>query len=59
MRKDLKIRLDILTELTSQVIKYLPDIMRGFDYYTGMVFEFLIVIRQIKEHYLVVVVTII
>lgn len=39
--KDLKIRLDILTELTSsQVIKYSPDIMRGFDYYTGMVFEF-------------------
>ncbi len=39
--KELKIRLDILTNLTSaKIIKYSPDIMRGFDYYTGMVFEF-------------------
>lgn len=38
---ELKSRLDILKELTSvELIKYSPDIMRGFDYYTGMVFEF-------------------
>lgn len=38
--KELKQRLDILTELTSsRIIKFSPDIMRGFDYYTGMVFE--------------------
>ena len=38
--KELKIRLDTLIELTSsKVIKFSPEIMRGFDYYTGMVFE--------------------
>ncbi|WP_338635184.1 histidine--tRNA ligase [Spirobacillus cienkowskii] len=38
--QDLKQRLDILTTLTSsECIKFAPDIMRGFDYYTGMVFE--------------------
>ena len=38
--KELKIRLDALTELSSsKVIKFSPEIMRGFDYYTGMVFE--------------------
>jgi histidyl-tRNA synthetase len=37
---ELKQRLDILTTLTSsECIKFAPDIMRGFDYYTGMVFE--------------------
>jgi histidyl-tRNA synthetase len=38
--KELKLRLDALIELTStQCIKFSPEIMRGFDYYTGMVFE--------------------
>ncbi|APJ04118.1 histidine--tRNA ligase [Silvanigrella aquatica] len=38
--KELKQRLDILIELTSaNCIHFSPDIMRGFDYYTGMVFE--------------------
>ncbi|WGL60229.1 histidine--tRNA ligase [Pigmentibacter sp. JX0631] len=39
--KELKLRIDALKELTSsECILYSPDIMRGFDYYTGMVFEF-------------------
>ncbi|WP_158999547.1 histidine--tRNA ligase [Pigmentibacter ruber] len=39
--KELKLRIDILKELTSaECIVYSPEIMRGFDYYTGMVFEF-------------------
>jgi histidyl-tRNA synthetase len=38
--KELKLRLDTLIDLTSsKIIKFSPDIMRGFDYYTGMVFE--------------------
>ena len=38
--KELKNRIDSLIELTSEkVIKFSPEIMRGFDYYTGMVFE--------------------
>ncbi len=37
---ELKKRIDILKELTnSHCVKFSPDIMRGFDYYTGMVFE--------------------
>ncbi len=38
--KELKLRLEVLIELTSsKSIKFSPSIMRGFDYYTGMVFE--------------------
>ena len=38
--KELKLRLDALIVLTSfESIKFSPEIMRGFDYYTGMVFE--------------------
>ncbi|KAB8033176.1 histidine--tRNA ligase [Fluviispira multicolorata] len=37
---ELKKRIDILNELTqSNCVKFSPEIMRGFDYYTGMVFE--------------------
>lgn len=38
--KELKLCIDTLIELTSEnCIKFSPDIMRGFDYYTGVVFE--------------------
>ncbi len=36
----MKLRIDTINQLThSTCVKYSPNIMRGFDYYTGMVFE--------------------
>ncbi|MES2614847.1 MAG: histidine--tRNA ligase [Bdellovibrionota bacterium] len=38
--KQMKLRVDAVNQITnSKCVVFAPDIMRGFDYYTGMIFE--------------------